>query len=57
MSIYVGISESTGELVAGDMLIEIEISGGKVKEKIAILDYEDNKIHPVEACIKFPFNV
>lgn len=54
MAIYVGISDNTGELVAGDMLIEVEVKAGKMKERIAILDYEDDLLHPVEACIRFP---
>lgn len=51
MGLYVGISERTGDLVIGDMLIEMTVTKNRSVENIAILDYEDNKIHPVPACI------
>lgn len=54
MSIYVGISNRTGELVAGEMFIEVEIAKGQTREQITIFDYEDVQLHPVDACIKFP---
>lgn len=51
MGLYVGISDRTGELVIGDMLIELTVTRDHTKESIAILDYDDNRIHPVPACI------
>lgn len=52
MAVYVGISETTGELVAGDMLIEVTVKRGEKIQRVAILDYEDFQIHPVPACLK-----
>lgn len=59
MSIYVGISDLTGDLVVGDMLVELTLSQEYMSESLAILDVDDRNIHPVPACIKilpdFPF--
>lgn len=52
LGVYVGISDRTGELVVGDMLIEFTVLKNETKQSIAILDYDDNHIHPVPACIK-----
>jgi len=54
MSIYVGISNKTGELVAGEMFVEVEITKDRTREQITIFDYEDADLHPVDACIKLP---
>ena len=51
MGLYIGISDRTGDLVIGDMLIELTVTKNRSTESIAILDYEDEKIHPVPACI------
>lgn len=52
MAVYVGISEKTGELVAGDMLIELRVREQGFRSSVAIWDYEDFQIHPVPACLK-----
>lgn len=52
MAVYIGISEKTGELVVGDMLVEITVTKEGKEQQLAILDFEDLQIHPVPACIK-----
>jgi hypothetical protein len=55
MGVYAGISEENGELVIGDMFIEVTVSGNSQSERIAIFDYDDFAIHPVAACVRlFP---
>lgn len=54
MFLYVGISRKTGELVAGELLLEVEVRGDEKTETFAVLDYDNMELHPVEACIKFP---
>ena len=51
LGLYVGISDRTGDLVVGDMLIELTMTRNSTSESLVILDYEDRKMHPVPACI------
>lgn len=53
MIIYVGINAATDDLVVGDMVIEVTLYQGKQSERLLLLDYETNKLIPVEACIQF----
>lgn len=52
MSLYIGISNDTGELVIGEMYEEIKIQGGEKSVTLAIFDFESFDFHPVEACIR-----
>lgn len=51
MGLYVGISQETGELVIGDMLVEMTVVRSKIRESLAIYDLEDHQIHSVPACV------